>query len=79
MTVNAGGSPRRLDIADEAALRGIEYKTGYQYASEENLWEVSRDAILVKGGWSIEWVFQGTASQPLLEALKKAKIPYSFR
>lgn len=70
---------RRLDIADAAARRGIEHKSGYQYLSEENAWEIKRDAELVKQGWDVEWVVDGTASQPLLDALKAGGIRATVR
>lgn len=79
VTVDAGGQKRRLDIADEEAQKGVEYKTGYVTRSPEINSEVSRDAALVKEGWAIEWVFQGSASKPLLEDLSSAGITYSFR
>ncbi len=79
MTVDVDGVARRLDIADPATSVGFEYKTGYQTATAENLSELSRDAILVKRGWSITWVFEGTASAPLLKALDDAGIAHSFR
>jgi filamentous hemagglutinin len=67
---------RRLDIADETTSRGVEFKTGYQSATEANLWEVKRDKALLDDGWDIQWVFKGTASEPLKEALRKAGISY---
>jgi hypothetical protein len=70
---------RRLDIADFETQRGIEYKTGEIYRSQEIRSEIERDAILVKKGWDIEWVFEGTASKPLLNDLEKAGIRYKFR
>lgn len=79
--VNGAVFTRRLDIADTTnpeSLRGIEHKTGYQTASDDILWEVDRDAQLVKDGWDIEWVFEGKASESLLEALEDAGIPYKF-
>jgi hypothetical protein len=79
VTVDADGLPRRLDIGDRLTRAGVEYKTGYQTATIDNLSEVSRDAILIEQGWSITWVFQGTASAQLLKALADAKIPYEFR
>lgn len=70
---------RRLDIASESLLKGIEHKTGYITLDKEIRWEVERDALIVKQlGWSVEWVFEGTASKPLLEALDKAGITYKF-
>lgn len=75
VTVDVEGEPRRLDVGDVATKRGVEYKTGKVYASQEILWEVARDEILVKDmGWDIEWVFEETPSQPLLNALKKATL-----
>lgn len=68
--------PRRLDIADVATQRGIEYKTGYQTATQDNLWEVARDKSLVDSGWDIQWVFRDSASQPLKDALDEAGIGY---
>ncbi|WP_186377499.1 polymorphic toxin-type HINT domain-containing protein [Planctopirus ephydatiae] len=79
VTIPVEGVNRRLDIADVATRRGIEYKTGYQSATQDNLWEVERDKALVNKGWDIEWVFEGQASQQLLEALDRAGIRYSFR
>ena len=70
---------RRFDIGDNAAQRGIEHKSGYQYLSQENNWELQRDAELVKRGWDVEWVLDGTASQPLLDALKAAGIKATVR
>lgn len=67
---------RRLDIADEATSRGVELKTGYQSATQANLWELKRDKALVDDGWNIQWVFKGTASEPLKNALKQAGIPF---
>ncbi|MEZ4858744.1 MAG: DUF4157 domain-containing protein [Flavobacteriaceae bacterium] len=78
VTVKSKYGDRRLDIADIKTKKGIEHKTGYQTANQSNLFEVKRDADLMKAGWKIEWVFEGTASKPLLEALDKAKIPYKF-
>jgi hypothetical protein len=77
--VGAATWPRRLDIADEHSQRGIEYKTGYQTASADNLWELRRDADLVRRGWQIEWVFRDRASQPLLDALDQAGIQHKFQ
>ena len=69
---------RRLDIADESTLQGIEYKTGYQTATQDNLWELTRDqALQDKAGWSIKWVFRDSASQPMQDALTKAGIDFS--
>ena len=69
---------RRLDIADEATLQGVEYKTGYQTATQDNLWEIARDkALQDKAGWSIKWVFRDSASQPLQDALTQAGIDFS--
>jgi hypothetical protein len=71
------GVTRRLDIADEAAKKGIEHKTGNQSLNDELRWEIERDAKLVKIGWDIEWRFDGAASKPLLAALENAGIRYS--
>ncbi len=74
-----GAPDRKLDIGDLEGMRGIEHKTGYQSATEGNLSEVARDAALVKKGWKIKWVFEGSASKPLLEALKTSGIEVEFR
>lgn len=81
VTVQIKGESRRLDIADKKSTpkRGVEHKTGYITLSEDIRWEVERDAELVKQGWDIEWHFEGTASKPLLRALKKAGISVSFK
>ena len=76
VNVNGQRVARRLDIADIEDQRGIELKTGYQTATQANLWEVARDKALVDMGLDVKWVFKGTASQPLKEALKQANIPY---
>jgi hypothetical protein len=78
VTVDVEGVERRLDIADEAAMEAVEVKSGYQTATQENLWEVARDEILKRKGWDIRWYFKGTASAPLLKALDDAKIPYTI-
>jgi len=75
--IDVEGVPRTLDIADVQTRRGVEYKTGYQTATQENLWEITRDQILAEQGWSIRWHFKGEASEPLLKALREAGIPYS--
>ena len=79
VTIDVEGVPRRLDIAEVARQRGVEYKTGYQSRTQDNLWEITRDEALVKQGWSIEWVFEGKASEPLINELTKAGIKHSFR
>ncbi|MED5619667.1 hypothetical protein [Ideonella sp. BN130291] len=65
---------RRLDIADPDLRKAIEYKTGYQTATADNLWELARDAELVKQGWSVQWVFRDRVSAPLEDALRRAGI-----
>jgi phage-related protein len=79
VTLDVEGVQRRLDIADVSSMRGIEHKTGDIYASQDILWEVYRDQILVKEGWDITWVFEGTASKPLQQALRDAGIKFIFR
>ncbi len=70
---------RRLDIADVNTLKGVEYKVGYQTATKDNLWEVTRDqALIQKSGWSIQWVLRDNASKPLTDALTKAGIRYTL-
>ncbi len=78
VTLTVDGTPRRLDIVDTRSQRAIEYKTGYQVADQENLSELERDAKLVSWGWDIKWVFEGKASQPLLDALKSQGISYEI-
>jgi hypothetical protein len=79
VTVDVNGEARRFDIADPATQRGIEYKTGDTYASQDILSEVRRDAILVDQGWEITWVFRDHASEPLIAALRKARIKIILR
>ncbi len=80
VTVDLGdGTVRRLDIADVSRQRGIEHKTGYTTRSPEIDSEVLRDAELVRRGWDIEWVFEGTPSRPLLELLEEHGITYVIR
>ncbi len=76
VTAYVNGQPytRRIDIADPILQKGIEYKTGYQTATVDNLWELARDKALVQQGWDIQWVFRDSVSQPLLDALKNAGI-----
>jgi hypothetical protein len=74
ITVDGEQTSRRLDIADTFSQKGLEYKTGYQTATVDNMWELQRDAQLVRLGWDIEWVFRDRASAPLLEALRNAGI-----
>jgi hypothetical protein len=76
-TVDGVQFPRRLDIADVATQRGIEYKTGYQTANVDNLWEIARDKALLDSGWDVRWVFRDTASQPLKDALTRAGIRWT--
>lgn len=74
---------RRLDIADVKKKKGIEvkaYETGYISASEDIVWEVERDAKLVKRGWDITWILIDTEpSGPLLDMLLKARIKVEVR
>jgi RHS repeat-associated protein len=79
VTVDVEGVPRKLDIADVARRRGAEHKTGYQTATQENLWEIERDRILTEQGWEMRWQFDGTASKPLKKALDEAKIPHNLQ
>ncbi len=70
---------RRLDIADVNAKKAIEHKTGYISLDKDIKWELDRDKKLIKQGWSITWHFEGTASKPLIEALKKAGINVTYK
>ena len=71
------GVPRKLDIVDVDARRAVEHKTGYQTATQENLWEIERDRILMEQGWDLHWRIEGSISKPLKEALDDAAIPYT--
>jgi len=77
--VNEEGVRRRLDIADIDSKKAIEHKTGYTYLRGAIESELDRDAQLVEQGWDITWHFEGPASGPLQDALKKAKIKISFK
>ncbi|MDX1616957.1 MAG: hypothetical protein R3300_21800 [Candidatus Promineifilaceae bacterium] len=79
ITIRMGDDVRRLDIADPARMEGIEYKTGYQYLSSSNRSQLERDAQLVAQGWNITWIFEGKASQPLLNELEGSGILWSTR
>ena len=72
------GVNRRLDIADVKAKKAVEHKTGYTSLDEDIKWEVTRDKKLVEQGWKITWHFEGTASKPLIEALKIAGITVTY-
>lgn len=75
VTVDVNGQARRLDIADVADRRGLEYKSGSYFSRTEDIMsEIARDTELVKQGWDIDWVIDGTASQPLIDELKNAGI-----
>jgi uncharacterized protein DUF4157 len=74
VTVDVEGVNRRLDIADVPKRRGVEVKTGDQYLTQDNAWEILRDRVLVEQKWDIEWHFEGYASKPLLKALQDAGI-----
>ena len=74
ITVDAKSYARRLEIADGETQQGVEYKTGCQSATKDNLWEVERDAALVKSGWDIQWVFRDEVSAPLKKSLEDAGI-----
>jgi hypothetical protein len=78
VSVDVEGVPRKLDMAEPALLRGAEHKTGYQTATQENLWEIQRDQILIEQGWQIHWQFDGRASMPLIRALDEAGIPHNL-
>lgn len=74
VSIDVGTNVRILDIADKETLKGIEYKSGYRYADSETLEQVEKDKVLVAEGWDIEWVFEGTASKPLLCTGQKIEI-----
>ena len=76
--VNGTLYTRRHDIADIPNQKAVEHKTGKQYLTEDIRWELARDKQLVKQNWKIEWVFEGTASKPLVNALKEAGISVKF-
>jgi hypothetical protein len=77
--VEADGVPRVLDWADKGERIGIEYKTGYASRTAHIREELRKDAWLVANGWEISWVFEGTASQPLIDELTSAGIGVIFR
>jgi len=75
----ADGSKRRLDIADEARSKGVEFKEysgGKVYASEMIRKEVELDGILVNDRfWEMEWIFKNCEpSAPLRKLLDDAGI-----
>jgi hypothetical protein len=76
---------RRLDIADvdPKVQKGVEvkeYATGTIYASEDIVYEVERDAKLVKRGWDITWILIDTQpSGPLLSLLMGGGIRVELR
>jgi len=78
VVVDVEGVPRKLDIGDVARRRGVEHKTGYQTATQQNLWEIQRDQILREQGWDIRWHLDGRASKPLIQALDEAGIPHNL-
>jgi hypothetical protein len=43
------------------------------------LWELERDAALVKEGWGIQWVCRDDVSAPLKSALDRAGIKYQTK
>jgi len=77
ITVELNGVRRRLDIADIATRRGVEVKSGYATLTNEVRSELARDANLRSAGWDIRWYFEGNASKPLLDELKRLKIPFT--
>jgi len=79
VTVDVGpGITRRLDIADKGLQKGIEHKSGRQFATKSNLWEIARDRELRTQGWDIRWHIDGRPSAPLLRALDEAGIPHNM-
>ena len=48
------------------------------YVNAENLWEIERDTKFVEDDLDIEWIFEGTTSDDLLNLLENANIPYKF-
>jgi hypothetical protein len=77
VTIDVEGVPRRLDIADAAARRAREVKSGYQSLSQETHWEILRDQVLREKGWDVRWHFDGYATPQLRSALEKAGIPFT--
>jgi hypothetical protein len=83
-TVSTGRNEvRRLDIADIKSMKGVEvkaYETRKIYATDDIVWEVERDAKLIKLGWEITWVLVDTeASAPLLKLLNDAGVTVELR
>lgn len=73
---------RRLDLADTSGTvpKGVEVKTGYASLNLKARQQIEADAFLVQHeSWLITWYFDGQATKPLLEALKKANIKYVFK
>lgn len=78
-TVTVDGHVRRVDVYHPGPPpRAREVKTGKQYATKENLWELERDKALRDLGWDVRWHFEGHVSQPLKDALDEAGIPYDI-
>lgn len=79
VTIDVSGQKRRLDIADESDLKGIEFKEyseGKVYATEMIRREVELDGQLVGSrGWDLEWIFKECEpSGPLKKLLEDAGI-----
>ncbi len=75
VTVEVDGQIRRLDIGDKTEQRGVEFKSGNYFSLDEEIrGEIANDSKLVEDGWEIEWVIEGRASQPLIDALREAGI-----
>ncbi|MNJ78210.1 hypothetical protein D3C77_758960 [compost metagenome] len=46
--------------------------------TKENQLAIQKDALLVKEDWKVEHILEKGASQPYLDALKKAGIDYKI-
>lgn len=80
VTIPSTGEVRRVDIGDRAGKRAVEVKSGHATLHANNRSEIERDSQIIKElGWNIEWYFDGYATRPLLNALDKAGIPFSFK
>jgi hypothetical protein len=65
---------RQIDILKADERYAGQLKTGPVSLTKENVVAIAKDAELVKRGWEVEHILEKGASQPYLDALKKAGI-----
>lgn len=65
---------RQIDILKEDEMYAGQLKTGPVSLTKENILAIKKDADLVNNGWQVEHILEKGASNPYLEALKKAGI-----